>query len=95
MHGCIQKQEWVLRVDLRHFFPSIHFGRVRGMFKAPPFEYSENVATLLAQICCFEGQLPQGAPTSPVISNLICRGMDKELAELARMERCFFYEVRR
>lgn len=85
-----RRQQWILTVDLRDFFPSINFGRVLGMFKAYPFEYPQDVAVILAQICCHENELPQGAPTSPVISNLICRGMDKELGALAASERTFY-----
>lgn len=84
------RQQWVLKVDLKDFFPTINFGRVRGLFLAHPFEFGADAATLLAQICCHRKALPQGAPTSPIISNLICRSMDKQLAELARRERCYF-----
>jgi len=85
-----RRQEWLLRVDLLDFFPTINFGRVLGLFMAYPFEYPHDVATMLAQLCCHRNQLPQGAPTSPVISNLICRGLDKELGALARSERSFY-----
>lgn len=85
-----RRQEWVLRVDLADFFPSIHFGRVRGMFLAEPFGFGRDAATLLAQMCCYRGALPQGAPTSPVISNIICSAMDREIAKLAASERCYF-----
>lgn len=85
-----QRQRWLLKLDISDFFPSIHFGRVCGMFTAHPFEYPEDVAITLAQLCCHKRELPQGAPTSPVISNLICRGMDKELAALARAQRCYY-----
>lgn len=85
-----RRQEWVLRVDLQDFFPSIHFGRVRGLFLHPPFSFGPDAATLIAQICCFEGRLPQGAPTSPVISNMICRALDRDVAQLAARERCYF-----
>ena len=88
--GPHRRQEWVLRVDLSDFFPSIHFGRVRGLFMAPPLSFGPDAATLLAQICCHDHKLPQGAPTSPVISNMICRGLDRELAKIASRERCFF-----
>ncbi len=81
-------REWVLRVDLADFFPSINFGRVRGLFMSSPFEFGEPAATLLAQICCFEGCLPQGAPTSPIISNYICHSLDRGLASLASSARC-------
>jgi len=55
-----------------------------------PFEYPHTVATLLAHICCHANELPQGAPTSPIISNFICRRLDSQLAALARSERCRF-----
>ena len=84
------RQQWVLRADLVDFFPSINFGRVRGLFMAFPFDYSDTVATMLAQVCCHKNILPQGAPTSPIISNLICRGMDSDLSSLARAERCYY-----
>lgn len=82
------KHRWVLRVDLKDFFPTIHFGRVRGLFMGEPFNYPEPVATLLARLTTYENKLPQGAPTSPLISNLVCRGLDRKLAKLAHAERC-------
>jgi RNA-directed DNA polymerase len=83
-----ERQRWVMKLDLDDFFPTINFGRVRGMFMAHPFDYNPEVATTLAQICCHQGHLPQGAPTSPIISNFICRGLDADLARLARAEKC-------
>jgi RNA-directed DNA polymerase len=84
------RKRWVLRIDIKEFFPSINYGRVRGVFMAYPFNYTSEVATLLAQICCHANELPHGAPTSPIISNLICRGLDKELLSLARREHCHY-----
>ena len=84
------RQRWVLRIDLTDFFPSINFGRVRGLFLSPPFSFSTAVATLLAHICCHRSRLPQGAPTSPLISNLICRRLDRQLGRLAASERCYY-----
>jgi RNA-directed DNA polymerase len=85
-----RRQRWVLRVDLENFFPSINFGRVQGLFLKPPFSFPPEVASLLANICCHNNQLPQGAPTSPLISNLICRRLDRTLALLAAGERCYY-----
>lgn len=85
-----KKKTWVLNIDLENFFPSINFGRVRGMFMGKPYNLPASVATVLAQICCFNNQLPQGAPTSPIISNMICAKMDSDLQDLAWITRCFY-----
>ena len=76
-------KEWVLSVDLHDFFPSINFGRVRGLFMAKPYSLPDPAATVLARICCHDNRLPQGAPTSPVVSNMICAPLDRELMTLA------------
>ena len=80
-------KRWVFNVDLEDFFPSINFGRVRGMFMGKPYNLPQRVATVLAHLCCFDGHLPQGAPTSPVVSNMICAQMDSQLLQLARTNR--------
>jgi RNA-directed DNA polymerase len=54
---------------------------------AKPYHLNATVATLLAQIAC-DGSLPQGAPTSPVISNMICAKMDSQLQRLAQRFNC-------
>ena len=78
------RKRFVLNIDLKNFFPSINFGRVRGMFMSFPFNFPENVATLLAQLCCYNNKLPQGAPTSPIVSNFICARLDSHLYKLAK-----------
>jgi RNA-directed DNA polymerase len=83
-------KRWVFNVDIEEFFPSINFGRVRGMFSSPPYSLPPNVATVLAQIACFSNQLPQGAPTSPIISNMICSKLDSQLRRLAIESRCVY-----
>ncbi|MDR3553811.1 MAG: reverse transcriptase domain-containing protein [Syntrophobacteraceae bacterium] len=80
----------LLNIDLKDFFPSINFGRVRGMFMATPYNLPEKVATFLAHLCCYKGSLPQGAPTSPIISNMICAKMDSQLQRLAALNRCVY-----
>jgi RNA-directed DNA polymerase len=84
------RKRYVLNVDLQNFFPSIHFGRVRGMFMAYPYNLNDAVATVLAQICSLPNCLPQGAPTSPIISNMICAKMDSQLQKLAKEHRCYY-----
>ena len=79
----------VFNVDLKDFFPSINFGRVRGFFlKDKNFALHPNAATVIAQIACFENALPQGSPSSPVISNLIANILDMHLVALASQHGC-------
>jgi len=57
---------------------------------AVPYKLPPEVATVIAQICCHENELPQGAPTSPIISNMICAKMDSQLQRLAKELDCFY-----
>ena len=86
-----QKRRYVFNVDLQDFFPAINFGRVRGFFiKDANFMLHPKVATVLAQIACHENGLPQGAPCSPVISNLIGHVLDIHLCKLASASGCTY-----
>ena len=80
-------KQYVLNFDLKDFFVSINFGRVRGMFMALPYALNPEVATVLAQICCHDNQLPQGAPTSPIVSNMLCAKLDSQFQKLAKKYR--------
>lgn len=87
---CHVRRRYVFNVDIKDFFSSINFGRVRGMFIAKPYNLPPKVATVLAQLCCFNGRLPQGAPTSPTVSNMICSKMDSQLQRLSQSYRCTY-----
>lgn len=79
-----RKKRYVLNVDLERFFDSFHFGRVRGYFnKNRQFELPLEVATIIAQLTCYKGKLPQGAPSSPIITNLIFSIVDIRIIQLA------------
>lgn len=78
------KKEVVFNIDLQNFFSEINFGRVRGLLISKPYCLQPKTATLIANICCTENKVPQGSPTSPVISNMICRKIDRELSQLAK-----------
>jgi RNA-directed DNA polymerase len=84
------QKKYVFNADLKDFFPTIHLGRVIGLFKSRPYSLPSKIATVLAQICCFERALPQGAPTSPVVSNMICARMDGEVRRLALRNGCTY-----
>ena len=57
---------------------------------AKPYALYPNIATMLAKLCCHDNKLPQGAPTSPILSNMICSRMDRQLLKLAREYRCVY-----
>lgn len=85
------KQRHVLNLDLQDFFPSINFGRVRGFFISNnDFKLHKDVATVIAQIACHANALPQGAPTSPIISDLIAHILDVRLVLLAKKHNCTY-----
>lgn len=81
----------VLNIDLENFFDSFNFGRVRGFFiKNKNFELNHAIATVIAQIACYNNKLPQGSPCSPVITNLITHALDIRLASLAKKYSCTY-----
>lgn len=80
-----KRRRYVLNLDLQDFFPTLNFGRVRGFFiHNNDFKLHEKVATIIAQIACFENALPQGSPCSPIIADLIAHMLDVRLAQLAK-----------
>jgi RNA-directed DNA polymerase len=85
-----QGRRWVLNLDLKDFFPTIHFGRVQARLQKYPFNLPYPVATVVAQLCTWRRQLPQGAPTSPVVSNIVAGKLDADLLRLARKYRCTY-----
>jgi len=74
----------LLKMDLKDFFPSIQMSRVIKVFQV--LGYPNNVAFYLARLCCFKGSLPQGAATSPALSNVIARRLDARLSGLAQKQ---------
>lgn len=81
----------ILNIDLKNFFDSFNFGRVRGFFITNShFRLHPDIATVIAQIACYDNKLPQGSPCSPVITNLITHILDIRLATLARDHSCTY-----
>ena len=82
-------QRYIYNIDLKDFFPSISSGRVYARLLSKPFSLPSEVASLLCDLCCYmdsEGHkvLPQGAPTSPFMTNIICERLDRKLQKLAK-----------
>ena len=85
-------QNYVLNLDLKDFFPTITQARIWKRLQLPPYSFTKEVANVLAGLCCISMKredgssvnvLPQGAPTSPVLTNLICESLDKKLTGVA------------
>lgn len=72
---------WVLSLDIENFFPS-----TTETFVVQTLErigYATVSAKLLSKLMCLDGGLAQGAPTSPVMSNICCHDVDKRLEDLS------------
>ncbi|GAB2840993.1 reverse transcriptase family protein [Ferruginibacter profundus] len=97
-------KDLVINLDVKDFFPSVHFKRVKGLLQQ--LGYAEKIATILSLLCteavtdevAIDGKnyfvqkgsrvLPQGAPTSPSITNILCFKLDKRLQGLANKLHC-------
>lgn len=72
-------KECVLKLDISHFFDSITDDSVYLVFKQ--FGLSVPATSLLTHLCTYKGKLPQGAPTSPYIANLVMKNFDAKLGK--------------
>ena len=79
-------REVVAKIDLKDFFPSIRLRRVIGLFRW--MGYSREVSMVLGRLCTHKGSVPQGAPTSPAIANLVCLKLDRRMRGLAKKFQC-------
>lgn len=82
------KQKYILNLDIKNFFTTITERRVYGTLYA--IGVPNDVAETIARICCFESQLPQGGPASPVLSNMVCFRLDRRLLKLAKATKCIY-----
>lgn len=83
-------KRWCFNLDLKDFFQSITFARVYGLLMSKPFYANKKIATALAIILTHKKRLPQGAPSSPYISNLIAFKLDVQLKSLANKYKCTY-----
>ena len=83
-------KNFVLNLDLENFFPSISIKRVSKVLQLPPVSAHPKVASMIAKLCCFQEALPQGAPTSPLLSNLICQRLDRRIEGLVKTHQIIY-----
>ncbi|MCU0327246.1 MAG: reverse transcriptase family protein, partial [Spirosomaceae bacterium] len=77
-------RRWMLNADFKDFFHQIKYQEIYEIFCCPPFNFNDEVATILAKLTTYKGRLPMGSPTSPVLSNFATRLLDKDLEKLAQ-----------
>lgn len=70
--------QYILNLDFQDFFTNVQASHVYTLFKN--IGYNNNIAFILTSFCTKEGYLPQGAPTSPALSNLVCLRLDHRLS---------------
>ncbi len=81
---------YVFNIDLKDFFPSIPQARVWARLQIPPFNFPKEIASVVAGLCCqtnaegTQNVLPQGAATSPILTNAICDKLDKKMKGVAK-----------
>lgn len=76
-------KEKILKLDIEGFFDHILYSTVKDVvfFKE---KFSEPIRILLSMLCYHNDALPQGAPTSPAITNIIMRDFDEKVGEFCR-----------
>ncbi len=75
------RKQYLVRIDIENFFPSIGLGEVERVFQS--FGYKADVVNILSRLTLLNGELPQGAPTSPYLANLVFLPSDEILQALA------------
>lgn len=68
---------YILSIDIENFFPSITANKVHSVFRS--LGYNPEVCKILTIFCTYKGRLPQGAPTSPKLANLVCQQLDARI----------------
>jgi retron-type reverse transcriptase len=79
-----KKKDFIMGIDLSDFFPSIGLNRIYGLFRS--LGYNNDVSFVLTKLVSYRGCLPQGAPSSPDIANIVCRNLDARLRGLATIK---------
>ncbi len=68
----------ILKLDINGFFDNIIYSKVKDIVFYKE-KYAESIRILLTMLCCYKESLPQGAPTSPAITNIIMYSFDEKV----------------
>lgn len=80
------KSRWFLKLDIKDFFPNTSFGNIlTAMRNVYPFsEMSDDLKRQIATLCTRNGETPQGAPTSPMITNMVMVANDVAITKYCK-----------
>lgn len=76
------RQKYIVNLDIVDFFPST---KKRTVYKTLAHRgYTKGITLLLTNLCTLRGALPQGAPTSPYLSNLCFLDLDEQISDYCK-----------
>lgn len=75
-------QKIVMKLDIKNFFNNLKPKRVLSFFSS--LGYSKEVSVVLTKLCTLNGGLPQGAATSPILSNILMIDFDKKISDYCK-----------
>jgi RNA-directed DNA polymerase len=83
-------KRFLLNIDIQDYFPTINFRRIKTVLGLSPFDCigdKEFIGFIIANLCVQNGKLPQGAPTSPIISNIVTQRLDRKISKLCHSQK--------
>lgn len=73
--------KYILCLDIKDFFPTIKIDKITEVFRNYYGIEDDGIALYLSRLCTFKNYLPQGAVTSPILSNIVFKSADDEIDE--------------
>ena len=83
-------KKFLLNLDIKDFFPSINFRRIKVVLELAPFNLigeREKIAFLIANLGTYKNFLPQGSPISPLLSNIVTQKLDRKISKFCLKNR--------
>jgi RNA-directed DNA polymerase len=74
--------KWVYSLDIENFFPSVSSQKVKEALKTLGYSTDQSI-NILSNLCCLNGNLVQGSPASPILSNIVLKSLDDQLTKFS------------